>query len=55
MNEELKNEFPSFNIPNNSFSHHNKEKIPKLNNKTKDQIYELYRDDFVKFNYKRWT
>jgi hypothetical protein len=53
LDEILKNKFPNFKIPNNSFSHHIKEKKIKLNQESKNQIYELYRDDFVKFNYKK--
>ena len=54
LDKELKDIFPNSIIPNKlSFSHHTKEKKLKLNQELKNQIYELYRDDFVKFNYKK--
>ena len=55
----MKNHFTKDNydyiIPKKqNFKHHTQHKFEsKLDQETKDQIYELFRDDFINFNYEK--
>lgn len=53
--DEFLKDSPNYIIPKKqNFNHHTKYIFEsKLDKKTKDKIYEIYRDDFVKFNYKK--
>ena len=53
--DEFLKDTPNYIIPEKTnFNHHTKYIFEsKLDQETKDKIYELFRDDFIKFNYKR--
>ena len=56
LNEYLLDEFPNSIIPDKTkFPHHRSPHSlqNEINPKSKNQIYELYRDDFAKFNYEK--